>query len=101
MPKAINFLFFLLICTALPATVSAAGNRPVDVWNYYHFDGIAFTPGPAVDGSAFVAVRAKVRDLLSSKFRGQARWWQRIQAIPTRTAPDLHRRQRTCYSANR
>ena len=64
MPKAINFLFFLLICTALPATISAAGNRPVDVWNYYHFDGIAFTPGPAVDGSAFVAVRGKVQPVI-------------------------------------
>ena len=64
MSKAIHLLLALLICSALPASASAAGNRPTDAWNYYHFDGIAFTPGPTVDGSAFVAVREKVRPVV-------------------------------------
>jgi hypothetical protein len=64
MSKIIHILLALLICSAVPASVSAAGNRPVDAWNYYHFDGIAFTPGPTIDGSAFVAVREKVRPVV-------------------------------------
>jgi hypothetical protein len=64
MSKALLLLLFFLSCTALPATASAAANRPADAWNYYHFDGIAFTPGPTVDGSAFVAVREKVRPVV-------------------------------------
>lgn len=64
MPKALLLLLVLLSCTAIPATASAAANRPADVWNYYHFDGIAFTPGPTIDGSAFVAVREKVRPVV-------------------------------------
>ncbi|NTW98797.1 MAG: hypothetical protein HGB35_02495 [Geobacteraceae bacterium] len=51
----------IILCAALPAGVFAAGNRPADVWNYYHFDGTAFTPGPSTDGSAYVAVREKVQ----------------------------------------
>jgi hypothetical protein len=64
MSKAIHLLLALLICSAVPASASAAGNRPADVWNYYHFDGIAFTPGPSADGSAFVAVRERVRPVV-------------------------------------
>jgi hypothetical protein len=64
MSKATLFLLFILICAVLPAAASAAGNRPVDVWSYYHFDGSAFTPGPSADGSAFVAVREKVRPVV-------------------------------------
>ena len=64
MSKTIHFLLFFLLCAALPTSAPAAGNRPADVWNYYHFDGIAFTPGPTVDGSAFVAVREKVRPVV-------------------------------------
>lgn len=64
MSKAIHLLLVFLICAALPASASAVGNRPADTWNYYHFDGIAFTPGPTVDGSAFVAVREKVRPVV-------------------------------------
>jgi len=64
MSKALLLSLLFLSCTALPATASAAANRPADVWNYYHFDGIAFTPGPTLDGSAFVAVREKVRPLV-------------------------------------
>ncbi|HEY5522953.1 MAG TPA: hypothetical protein VIK21_07145 [Desulfuromonadaceae bacterium] len=66
MSKAIPFLLFFLLCAAVPVMVSAAGNRPTDVWNYYHFDGIAFIPGPPADGSAFVAVREKARPVVLS-----------------------------------
>lgn len=64
MSKEKFLLLALLVCTTLSATASAAGRRPADVWNYYHFDGSAFTPGPAVDGSAFVAVREKVQPVI-------------------------------------
>ena len=64
MSKAIFFLSALLICSAVSAPASAAAKRPADVWNYYHFDGIAFIPGPTVDGSAFVAVREKVQPVV-------------------------------------
>ena len=64
MSKAIHLILALLVCSALPASASAVGNRPVDTWNYYHFDGIAFTPGPSADGSAFVAVRGKARPVV-------------------------------------
>jgi hypothetical protein len=62
MVKAIPFLIFFLICLALPAL--SAGKRPVNVLNYYHFDGTAFSAGPAVDGSPFLAVREKMRPLV-------------------------------------
>jgi len=64
MSKALLLFLLFLSCTVLPATAPAAANRPADVWNYYHFDGIAFTPGPTVDGSAFVAIREKVRPVI-------------------------------------
>ncbi len=60
MPKTIYFFLVFLICSTLSAPASAAGNRPPDVWNFYHFDGIAFTSGPAVDGSPFLAIREKL-----------------------------------------
>jgi hypothetical protein len=64
MSKAINILLALIFCTTFPAAASAAGNRPTDAWSYYHFDGIAFTPGPTIDGSAFVAVRENVQPVI-------------------------------------
>lgn len=64
MSKTFHLLLGILLCAALPAGGFAAGNRPADVWNYYHFDGSAFTPGPAIDGNAFVAVREKVRPVV-------------------------------------
>jgi len=60
MPKIIDFLLVFLIFLTISAPASAAVSRPADVWNFYHFDGIAFTPGPAVDGSAFLAVKEKL-----------------------------------------
>ncbi len=64
MSKTILFLLVFILFSALPATAAAAGKRPVDVWNYYHFDGTAFTPGPSMDGSAFVAVREKMQPVV-------------------------------------
>lgn len=64
MSNAIQWLLVFLLCLALPAALSGAGNRPADVWNYYHFDGASFTPGPAIDGSAYVAVREQVRPVV-------------------------------------
>lgn len=62
MRKVIYLFLFLFICTTLPA--AAATSVPTDVWSFYHFDGSAFTPGPAVDGSVYVAVREKLRPVL-------------------------------------
>lgn len=56
------FLLFFVICAALP--VSAAGKRPPVTWNYYHFDGSAFTAGPTVDGSVFLALHDKIRPVI-------------------------------------
>jgi hypothetical protein len=64
MSKALLILLAVLIGATLSSSAFAAGNRPADVWNYYHFDGIAFTPGPAIDGSAYVAVREKMRPVV-------------------------------------
>jgi hypothetical protein len=64
MSKTFPFLLVFFICAALPASASAFGNRPAVAWNYYHFDGIAFTPGPTVDGSVFVAVRENMRPVV-------------------------------------
>jgi len=71
MSNTIQSLLIFLLCAALPVSVSAAGNRPADVWNYYHFDGTAFLAGPAVDGSAFVAVREKVRPVILTTLTSQ------------------------------
>lgn len=60
MPKVIYFLLICLVCLTLPSPASAAAKLPADVWSFYHFDGTAFAPGPAVDGSAFLAVREKL-----------------------------------------
>lgn len=60
--KAIHVLLALLLCGAVPA--AAAGKRPLESWNYYHFNGSAFTAGPATDGSAFIAVREKMRPVV-------------------------------------
>jgi|GEM_PF-602615 len=48
----------------LPVASSAAGKRQTDTWNFYHFDGTAFIPGPSVDGSAFVAVREHIQPVV-------------------------------------
>ncbi|MEI7815745.1 MAG: hypothetical protein WCI45_01015 [Desulfuromonadales bacterium] len=64
MPKGILFSLAFLVCTMIYSTASAAAKRPPEVWNYYHFDGVAFTSGSAVDGSAFIAVREKTRPVV-------------------------------------
>jgi hypothetical protein len=64
MSRFFTFLLVFLAGTLLSTSASAAGKRPADAWNYYHFDGSAFVPGPAVDGTAFVAVREKARPVV-------------------------------------
>lgn len=61
MSKWPHILLTVLLCAALPVSLSAAGKRPADAWVYYHFDGASFAPGPATDGSAYIAVQEKVR----------------------------------------
>lgn len=64
MSRFFLFILAVLVCAALPASLSAAAKRPTDVWNYYHFDGIAFKPGPNGEGKAFIAVREKSRPVI-------------------------------------
>jgi len=64
MYKVISVFLAFLFSTSFSVSASAAGNRPGDVWNYYHFDGSAFLAGPATDGSAFVAVRENVQPVV-------------------------------------
>jgi hypothetical protein len=44
--------------------VSAFSSFPDDTWNYYHFDGGSFLPGPAANGTAFLAVRQRLRPVV-------------------------------------
>ncbi|MFZ4859248.1 MAG: hypothetical protein ACOYL3_22955 [Desulfuromonadaceae bacterium] len=62
--RIITFSLVFLAGTLISTSLSAAGKRPSEVWNYYHFDGSAFVPGPAVDGTAFVAVREKMQPVV-------------------------------------
>jgi hypothetical protein len=64
MSKAIIIFLALLFCTSFPAPATSFGPRPLDTWSYYHFDGSVFTPGPADDGSPFVAVREHVQPVI-------------------------------------
>ena len=64
MSRIISFLLVCLTGTLLSTSTPAASKRPADVWNYYHFDGSAFVPGPAADGRAFVAVREKAQPVV-------------------------------------
>lgn len=62
--RTIIALLVFITGTLLSASVFAASNRPSDVWNFYHFDGTAFVPGPSTDGNAFVAVRKEARPVV-------------------------------------
>jgi len=62
--RTVIALLFFITGTMLSASVFAASNRPADVWNYYHFDGTAFVPGPSADGNAYVAVRKEARPVV-------------------------------------
>lgn len=64
MSTGLKLLLALMVCTMMCTTTSAASKRPTDVWAYYHFDGIGFKPGPATDGSAFIAVRERVQPVV-------------------------------------
>lgn len=60
MSKTIFLSLTLLFCAAIFTTAYAAASRPDAVWNYYHFDGSAFIPGPAAGGNVFIAVRERL-----------------------------------------
>jgi len=64
MSRMITFLLVFLAGTLFSTSLSAASKRPADAWNYYHFNGTAFSPGPADEGTAFVAVREKMRPVV-------------------------------------
>lgn len=125
MPKAF-FLFLLLACTVLPASAPAAANRPAAAWNYYHFDGSAFTPGPAVDGNVSIAVREKLLPVVLAATPlaieqtplpdgtgviagicylqisgGKLGGGGGVQTMSTGAAPDIVRRQAARYGADR
>lgn len=57
MPRIINVFLAALACMVIATTALAAAKRPAEHWIYYHFDGIGFKPGPALDNKPFVAVR--------------------------------------------
>ncbi|MDD2852455.1 MAG: hypothetical protein PHY09_11255 [Desulfuromonadaceae bacterium] len=57
MSRLFRICVALFICVICASAASAAGKRPADAWNYYHFDGTSFVAGPTADGSAFIAVR--------------------------------------------
>ena len=57
MTKTTLTLLALLLSVTAAASAFAFGTRMTDTWSYYHFDGNAFTPGPADEGSVSVAVR--------------------------------------------
>lgn len=60
----LKLLLCILTSVSMALPASAAGNRPADVWNYYHFDGVGFIPGPSTDNSPFVAVRERLRPVI-------------------------------------
>ena len=64
MATVINLLIVILAYAVMAVPATAAGERPSDVWIYYHFDGTGFTSGPATDDSAFVAVRERLRPVV-------------------------------------
>lgn len=64
MLNVLYLLLFILVSSAIPAQLSAAAKRPVELWNYYHFDGSSFIPGPASDDKAYMAVKEKMRPVV-------------------------------------
>lgn len=64
MSTGINLLLALIAGILICTTSVAGSKRPTDVWAYYHFDGVGFTTGPSVDGSAFIAVRERVQPVV-------------------------------------
>jgi hypothetical protein len=61
----------LFMCLA----VSAYSKRPVDAWNYYHFDGQVFVAGQPADGVPFVAVRDRTLPVVMTRM-------SRIEPVP-------------------
>jgi hypothetical protein len=66
-----------LVCTIFCSSAGAFSQRPLDTWVYYHFDGSSFQPGPATDGTAFIAVRNEVQPVVT------------LSALSTQDAPAL------------
>lgn len=64
MNKVVYLLSFILACALFPHTATAAGKRPADIWAYYHFNGVAFTPGPAAEGTPYIAILENVRPVI-------------------------------------
>src|SRR5512133_3853645 len=64
MSTGINLFMALMACTLMSTTALASSKPPPDVWNYYHFDGVAFQAGPATDGSAYIALRERVQPVV-------------------------------------
>lgn len=64
MTTAGTLAIVLMLCSLTCSTSGAASRRPSDAWSYYHFDGAEFKAGPAVNGSAFIAVRERVQPMV-------------------------------------
>jgi hypothetical protein len=64
MSYAIKFSITFVVCVLLGTSAFAFSKRPVDVWVYYHFDGIGFKPGQTSDSSPYIAVRDNVKPMV-------------------------------------
>jgi hypothetical protein len=64
----IALLVLLLVAAVSLVPVSAGSRRPTDVWNYYHFNGTTFLPGPGEEGGVMVAVREKLQPLFMTAY---------------------------------
>lgn len=64
MSKCIYLFIIIFICSSVSLAVAAAGKRPPEAWNYYHFDGTAFSSGQDANGNAFIAVKEKVQPVV-------------------------------------
>ena len=62
--RGTNLLLAVIACAVMCVTAVAASKRQTDIWVYYHFDGVGFKTGPSVDGSAFIALRERLRPVV-------------------------------------
>lgn len=61
----LKLLICCIFCTLFSSSAGAFSKRPLDTWVYYHFDGSSFQPGPATDGTAFIAVRNEFQPVVT------------------------------------